>query len=81
MGRGLVAVDPSVIPLGSQMYVPGYGMGLAADTGSAILARRIDLGYNDNDLQLWHRWVNVYLLDPPPPSWEIRYVLPDWPPQ
>jgi uncharacterized protein YabE (DUF348 family) len=81
MGKGLVAVDPSVIPLGTQLYIPGYGMALAADTGSAVLARRIDLGYNDNDLQLWHRWVDVYVLDPPPPSWEIRYVLPDWPPQ
>jgi 3D (Asp-Asp-Asp) domain-containing protein len=38
-----VAVDPRVIPLGSLVYVEGYGMGLACDTGSAIKGNRIDL--------------------------------------
>ena len=33
---GVVAVDPSVIPLGTRMYVPGYGEGVAADTGCAV---------------------------------------------
>lgn len=79
MRKGIVAVDPSVIKLGSKVYVPGYGLGDAADTGEAIRARRIDLGYNDDDLELWYRWVDVYLLDPPPPPWEIRWVLPNWP--
>lgn len=41
--RGTVAVDPTVIPLGSTVYVPGYGDAVAADTGSAILGHRIDL--------------------------------------
>ena len=33
---GVVAVDPAVIPLGTRMSVPGYGEGVAADTGSAV---------------------------------------------
>ncbi|MDW7991914.1 MAG: ubiquitin-like domain-containing protein [Anaerolineae bacterium] len=75
MRRGIVAVDPRVIPLGSRVYVPGYGVGLAADTGGAIKGRRIDLGYNDEDLVLWYRWVNVYLLTPVPPPERINYIL------
>lgn len=45
--RGLVAVDPRVIPLGSILYVEGYGYALAADTGSAIKGHRIDLYSED----------------------------------
>lgn len=79
MRRGIVAVDPRVVPLGTRVYVPGYGIGHAADTGSLILGRRIDLGYNDWDLVLWNRWVDVYLLAPPPPPDQINYLLPNWP--
>ena len=42
-GYGTVAVDPRVIPLGSAVYVPGYGSAVAADTGGAIIGHRIDL--------------------------------------
>ncbi len=45
VGWGVVAVDPSVIPLGSRLAVPGYGMGVAADTGGAIKGARIDLWF------------------------------------
>ena len=40
---GVAAVDPSVIPLGSRLYIPGYGEAVAADTGGAIYGYRIDL--------------------------------------
>ena len=40
---GVVAVDPDVIPLGSRVYIPGYGEAIAADTGGAIYGYRIDL--------------------------------------
>ena len=40
---GIVAVDPDVIPLGSHVFIPGYGLAIAADTGGAIIGRRIDL--------------------------------------
>jgi 3D (Asp-Asp-Asp) domain-containing protein len=42
-GWGVVAVDPSVIPLGTRMTIPGYGEGVAADTGSGIQGRMIDV--------------------------------------
>lgn len=45
VGYGVVAVDPSVIPLGSRMTIPGYGEGVAADTGGAIQGARIDLWF------------------------------------
>jgi len=79
MRFGIVAVDPSIIPLRSQVYVPGYGMGDALDIGGAIRSRRIDLGYDDNNLVLWNRWVDVYLLWPPPPAARITWVVPNWP--
>jgi 3D (Asp-Asp-Asp) domain-containing protein len=44
-GWGIVAVDPSVIPLGTRMTIPGYGEGVAADTGSAVRGATIDLWF------------------------------------
>ena len=45
VGHGIVAVDPSVIPLGTRLYVPGYGEAVAADTGSAVRGAMIDLWF------------------------------------
>ena len=45
VGWGVVAVDPSVIPLGTRMSIPGYGDGFAADTGSAVRGNTIDLWF------------------------------------
>lgn len=42
-GYGTVAVDPDVIPLGSKVYIPQYGEAVAADTGGAIIGKKIDL--------------------------------------
>jgi 3D (Asp-Asp-Asp) domain-containing protein len=44
-GWGIVAVDPSVIPLGTRMTIPGYGDGVAADTGGAVRGGTIDLWF------------------------------------
>jgi 3D (Asp-Asp-Asp) domain-containing protein len=44
-GWGVVAVDPSVIPLGTRLTIPGYGEGVAADTGSAVRGNAIDLWF------------------------------------
>ncbi|WP_304174776.1 ubiquitin-like domain-containing protein [Limnochorda pilosa] len=63
--RGVVAVDPTVIPLGSHLYIPGYGLGIAADVGAAIKGNRIDVLYEDLDdaLRWGRKWVKVYILD------------------
>jgi 3D (Asp-Asp-Asp) domain-containing protein len=45
VGWGVVAVDPSVIPLGTRLTIPGYGEGVAADTGSAVRGATIDLWF------------------------------------
>jgi 3D (Asp-Asp-Asp) domain-containing protein len=42
-GRGTVAVDPRIIPMGSRLWIPGYGLARAKDTGGAIKGRRIDV--------------------------------------
>ncbi len=74
MGYGIVAVDPSVIPLHTNLYIPGYGCGAAEDTGGAIVGRRVDLGYDDDNLRLWYTWVYVYLLEPVPAY--FPYIIP-----
>jgi 3D (Asp-Asp-Asp) domain-containing protein/uncharacterized protein YabE (DUF348 family) len=63
-GHGVVAVDPRVIPLGTQMYIPGYGHAVAGDTGGAIRGHRIDLGFNSNAAanQFGRRSITVYLI-------------------
>ena len=45
VGPGIVATDPSVIPLGTRMTVPGYGEGVAADTGGSVQGARIDVWF------------------------------------
>ena len=45
VGWGVAAVDPSVIPLGTHMTVPGYGEAIAADTGGAVVGATIDLWF------------------------------------
>jgi 3D (Asp-Asp-Asp) domain-containing protein len=45
VGWGVVAVDPSVIPLGSKLSIPGYGDGVAADVGSGVRGNDIDLWF------------------------------------
>lgn len=75
--RGVVATDPRVIPLGTRLYVPGYGTGRSLDVGGAIKGLRIDLGYTDEELTLWNTWVDIYLLLPLPPPDEMIWVLPE----
>ncbi len=63
--RGVVAVDPSFIPLGTTLYVEGYGTAIAADTGGAINNNKIDLFYESvsDALQFGRRNVTVYILN------------------
>ena len=65
-GHGIVAVDPSVIPLGTHLYIPGYGHAMAGDTGGAIHGNRIDLGFNSETdaMHFGRRPITVYVLHP-----------------
>jgi uncharacterized protein YabE (DUF348 family) len=78
--KGIVAVDPKVIPLQSWVYVPGYGKAIAGDTGGGVKGKWIDMGYEDWDYVSWHWWTDVYVLDPPPALAKILWVLPNYPP-
>jgi uncharacterized protein YabE (DUF348 family) len=63
--RGVIAVDPRVIPLGSRVYVDGYGFAVAGDTGGAIKGNRVDLCFSTHEEAL--RWgrkqVKVYVIE------------------
>lgn len=63
-GLSTIAVDPSVIPLGSKVYVDGYGYAIASDTGGAIRGNSVDLYLNSSsDCRAWGRkQVNVLLV-------------------
>ena len=61
---GVVAVDPNVIPLGTRMFIPGYGYAVAADTGGAVKGYIIDLGYPDGvDVDWRSGWIDIYILE------------------
>ena len=56
--RGIVstiAADPKVFPIGTLLYIPGYGYGVVADTGKAIKGNRIDL-YFETPSQVYREW-------------------------
>jgi len=63
--KGIVAVDPSVIPLGTKLYIEGYGEAQAADIGSSIKGNRIDLCFDSlQECKTYgKRTINVYLVE------------------
>lgn len=63
-GFGLAAVDPRVIPLGTPLYIEGYGFALASDTGGAIKGKRIDLCMSSHAacIAFGRRQVKVHIL-------------------
>jgi 3D (Asp-Asp-Asp) domain-containing protein len=76
---GDVAVDPRVIPLGSYLYVEGYGPARAVDTGSAIWGDHIDLFFPESSWRIalygiqFHK---VYVLVKRPEDWPPRMPTP-----
>lgn len=62
--RGIIAVDPDVIPYGTKVYIPGYGFAMAGDCGGAIVGNRIDLfmdSYHEA-ITFGRRNVEMYIL-------------------
>lgn len=64
-GPGTIAVDPRVIPLGTRLYVDGYGYGVARDVGSAIKGNKVDVFLqSEAAARKWgRRMVNVYIIE------------------
>jgi 3D (Asp-Asp-Asp) domain-containing protein len=64
-GVGTVAVDPAVIPLGAALTIPGYGNGVAADTGGAVRGAAIDLWFEtEAEARAWGRRVVTIVVTP-----------------
>ena len=63
--KGLVAVDPNVIPMGTRLFIPGYGNAIADDVGGAIKGNRIDMAFGSHGeaMDFGRQQVTVYILD------------------
>lgn len=63
--HGVVAVDPRIIPLGTRLFIPGYGEAIAADTGGAIRGNHIDLCMESysSAMAFGRRTIQVYILN------------------
>ncbi|WP_027632527.1 G5 and 3D domain-containing protein [Clostridium hydrogeniformans] len=63
-GYSTIAVDPRIIPLGTKVWVEGYGYAIAEDTGGAIKGDKIDLFFNtSSEVYTWGvKYVNVYII-------------------
>jgi 3D (Asp-Asp-Asp) domain-containing protein/peptidoglycan hydrolase CwlO-like protein len=62
--KGIVAVDPRVVPLGTRLYIPGYGEAFAGDTGGRVKGNKIDLAYDtlEECYRFGRRKIRVYLV-------------------
>ena len=62
--EGIVAVDPRMIPMYTKMYIPGYGIAMAGDTGGDMVGHRVDLFFNDyhRAIQWGRRDIEIYIL-------------------
>ena len=63
--RGIIAVDPRFIPLGTRVYIPGYGEAIADDTGGAIVGNRIDIAFDTygEAMHFGRQHLEIYILD------------------
>ena len=65
VSRGIIAVDPRVIPLGTRVYIPGYGEAVADDTGGAIKGNRIDIAFDTHReaINFGRQTIDIYIID------------------
>ena len=63
--RGIIAVDPRFIPLGTRVYIPGYGEAIADDSGGAIIGNRIDIAFDTyaEAMSFGRQHIEIYILD------------------
>ena len=63
--RGIIAVDPAVIPLGTRVYIPDYGEAVAEDTGGAIKGNRIDIAFDtyEEAINFGRQSLQIYIID------------------
>ncbi len=63
--HGVIAVDPSFIPLGSRVFIPGYGEAVAEDIGGAIIGNRIDVAFDTHEeaLEFGRQELEIYILE------------------
>lgn len=63
--RGVIATDPSVIPLGTKVFIPGYGYAVAEDTGGAIVGHKIDVAFDTvaECYEFGRQFIDIYIVD------------------
>ncbi len=63
--KGVIAVDPTVIPLGTRVFIPGYGEAIAEDVGSAIRGNKIDLAFDTSEeaIMFGRKNIEIFILD------------------
>ena len=65
VGYGIISVDPSFIPLGTRVYIPGYGEAVADDTGGAIVGNRIDIAFDtyEEAMRFGRQNIEIYIIE------------------
>ncbi len=62
--KGICATDPAYIPMGTLMYIPGYGTCLAADVGGGVRGWHVDLGFPESAVNPWGaNYVDIYIIE------------------
>ena len=63
--HGVIATDPFVIPLGTRVYIPGYGYAVAEDTGGAIVGNKIDVAFDTvaECYEFGRQFIDIYIID------------------
>ena len=65
VGRGIISVDPNVIPLGTRVYIPGYGEAIADDIGGAIVGNVIDIAFDTHEeaVAFGRQTIEIYIIE------------------
>ena len=63
--RGVIATDPNIIPLGTRVFIPGYGYAVAEDTGGAIVGHKIDVAFDTvaECYEFGRQFIDIYIID------------------